>query len=108
MIEGSSQHGGWLGSVTVELNRDMVDFTLFVAAHELLHTLGATDKYDAAGRTQVPDGLAEPDRTPLYPQIRAEVMARNRVLQPGQERPPDTLAELGVGPATAREIGWVR
>jgi hypothetical protein len=35
-------------------------------------------------------------------------MARNRVLGPAQEEPPETLDELGVGPATARQIGWLR
>ncbi|MCC6897900.1 MAG: hypothetical protein IT377_02935 [Polyangiaceae bacterium] len=106
-VEGQSEQGGRVGSVEVELDSSMVDFALFVAAHELFHTLGATDKYDALGRARVPDGLPEPDRAPLYPQAAAEIMARNRVVAPGNERPPDTLAELSVGPATAREIGWL-
>ena len=45
----------------------MADFALFVAAHELFHTLGATDKYDASGAALVPSGLAEPDLNPLVP-----------------------------------------
>ena len=33
-----------------------------VIAHELLHTLGATDKYErATGQPLVPDGLGDPD-----------------------------------------------
>jgi len=106
-VEGQSEQGGRVGSVEVEIDSSMVDFALFVATHELLHTLGATDKYDATGRARLPDGLPEPERAPLYPQVAAEIMARNRVIAPGQERPPDTLAELSVGPATAREIGWL-
>lgn len=106
-VEGQSEQGGRVGSVEVELDASMVDFALFVATHELLHTLGATDKYDARGRARVPDGLPEPARSPLYPQPAAEVMARNVVLGPELERPPDTLDELAVGPATAREIGWL-
>jgi len=105
-VEGQSEQGGRVGSVEVELDASMVDFALFVATHELLHTLGATDKYDARGNVQVPDGLADPARTPRFPQPGAEVMARNVALEPGTERPPDTLDELWVGPATAREIGW--
>jgi hypothetical protein len=105
-VEGQGEQGGRVGSVEVELDDSMLDFALFVATHELFHTLGATDKYDAAGNARVPDGLAEPERVPLYPQLAAEVMARNVVLAPGVERPPETLAELRVGRATAREIGW--
>jgi hypothetical protein len=106
-VEGQSEQGGRVGSVEVELDESMVDLALFVATHELFHTLGATDKYDALGRTRVPDGLPDPQRSPIYPQTSAEIMARNVVLAPGRERPPETLAELSVGPMTAREIGWL-
>jgi len=94
--------------VEVELDDSMADFALFVATHELFHTLGATDKYDASGQTLIPDGLAEPDRVPRLPQAFAEVMARNRPVEPGVEVPPESLDELSVGPATAREVGWIR
>ena len=107
-IEGESEEGGRIGTVEVELDASMADFALFVTAHELFHTVGASDKYDAAGRTLVPEGLAEPERVPLYPQRFAEVMARNRPLAPGIEEPPADLNELAVGPATAQEIGWLR
>ncbi|HEV3189321.1 MAG TPA: hypothetical protein VGY54_02430 [Polyangiaceae bacterium] len=107
-IEGESEEGGRVGTVEVELDASMADFALFVTAHELFHTVGASDKYDAAGRTLVPEGLAEPDRQPRYPQMFAEVMARNRPLTPDVEEPPANLDELAVGPATAREIGWLR
>ena len=105
-VEGSSESGGRIGLAKVELDVTSVDLALFVASHELLHTLGATDKYDPSGLALVPSGLVEPDRVPRFPQRYAEVMARNLVLAPGKERPPDSIAELGVGIATAREIGW--
>lgn len=108
MVEGESEEGGRVGVVDVELDDSMADFALFVATHELFHTLGATDKYDEAGRTLLPAGLAEPSRVPLLPQAYAEVMARNRPVGPGLEVPPESLDELAVGPATAREIGWTR
>jgi hypothetical protein len=107
-VEGVSQQGGKVGIVEVELDPKMVDFALFVTAHELFHTLGATDKYDPTGRTLIPAGLADPTLSPLYPQHHAEIMARNVVLGPTEERPPDSIAELRVGPTTAAEIGWVR
>jgi hypothetical protein len=107
-VEGQSERDGRIGIVDVELDPSMVDLTLFVVAHELLHTLGADDKYDASGRTRIPEGLAEPDRTPLYPQRFAEVMARNRPLSESAEVIPESLDELGIGTATAKEIGWLR
>jgi len=84
----------------------MVDFALTVVTHELFHTLGATDKYDANGRTLRPSGLVEPNRSPLFPQPLLDVMARNRPIADAAEVPPESLDELAVGPATAREIGW--
>jgi len=105
-VEGSSELGGRVGLAKVELDISSVDLALFVTSHEFLHTLGASDKYDAKGRALVPSGLVEPDRVPRYPQRFAEVMARNLVLGPSSERPPESIAELGVGSVTAREIGW--
>lgn len=105
-VEGESEQDGRVGTVSVELDAAMADLTLIVVTHELMHTLGATDKYDAAGRTIAPDGLAEPERAPVYPQRYAEVMARNRPLSPTSEAVPGTLDELAVGAKTAKEIGW--
>ncbi len=108
MIEGSSEQGGRIGVVTVDLDGATIDFALSVIAHELLHTLDATDKYDAQGRAVIPDGLAEPDRAPRYPQELVEIMTRGRPISPREEEVLDTLDELAVGPATAREVGWLR
>ena len=108
MVEGESEEDGRIGTVRVELDASMSDFTLFVAAHELFHTLGAGDRYDAQGHCEAPGCLAEPERRPLYPQRFAEVMARNRPLSPTEEVAPVSLDELAVGPVTAKEIGWAR
>lgn len=106
LVEGRSEQGGKVGLVEVELDPDGVDLVLGVAAHELFHTLGATDKYDSFGRTSIPSGLPFPSQSPLYPQPAAELMARNRVLSPSSEKPPASLDEIAIGPLTAREIGW--
>lgn len=106
VIEGQSEEGGRVGVVEVELDDTMADLTLFVVTHELMHTLGASDKYDETGRSRAPDGLAEPNRSPLYPQRFAEVMARNVPVSPSSERVPETIDELAVGALTASEIGW--
>lgn len=105
-VEGASQPNGRVGTVNVELDRTMIDSVLFVIAHELFHTLGASDKYDDKGHCRVPEGLAEPDRAPLYPQAFAELMARNRAVGLGEEVMPASLDELAVGLTTAKEIRW--
>jgi hypothetical protein len=108
IVEGMSEQGGRIGIALAELDPSTTDLALFVAAHELFHTLGATDKYDpTTGRAILPDGLAEPGRLPRVPQRYVEVMARNRPIAPGREVRPESLDELWVGKKTAREIGWL-
>lgn len=80
-----------------------------VMVHELLHTFGATDKYDlATGLPQYPEGFADPQLVPRYPQRLAEIMAVRTPLSPTEARMPDGLEDERVGPVTAREIGWIR
>jgi hypothetical protein len=88
---------------------DAAGSNLVVLAHELLHTLGATDKYDAATlQPMAPDGLAEPDLSPTYPQQYAEVMGGRIALSARKAAMPEDLSQVLVGPVTAREIGWTR
>lgn len=109
LVEGMSEQGGRIGIALAELDSSTIDLALFVSAHELFHTLGATDKYDpATGRALEPDGFAEPGRIPLWPQRYVELMARNRPVAPGRELRPESLDELWVGKKTAGEIGWLR
>jgi len=78
-----------------------------IIAHELLHTLGATDKYEFASNQPVyPLGYAEPDISPLYPQQFAEIMGGRIPVSEDASVAPRTLESVLVGPATAREIGW--
>jgi hypothetical protein len=80
-----------------------------VIAHELLHTLGATDKYDrTTGQPIVPQGLGDPDQSPRYPQRRGEIMAGRIATSTGTADIPESLETMRVGPLTAREIGWQR
>lgn len=79
-----------------------------VLAHEMLHVLGATDKYaPGSGQPIAPDGLANPRANPLYPQSHAEIMAGAIALTPDDARMPAGLARSVVGRKTAGEIGWV-
>jgi hypothetical protein len=79
-----------------------------VLAHELLHTLGATDKYDpATAQPLYPQGYAEPDATPLHPQRLAEVMAGRIPLSEAEAVMPASLSQVVVGRGTAAEIRWI-
>jgi hypothetical protein len=80
-----------------------------VIAHEILHTLGASDKYDPATLAPLyPIGYAEPDRNPLIPQEFAEIMAGRYPVGPGELEMPESFDEVVVGPATAAEVRWLR
>lgn len=81
---------------------------LVIVAHELLHTVGATDKYEAASnQPRFPEGYVEPDKQPRYPQAYAELMAGRIPLSESRAEIPDGLPQTRIGPATAREIGWM-
>lgn len=80
-----------------------------VIAHELLHSLGATDKYDpATDAPRFPDGYGDPERSPRYPQDTAEIMAGRIALTPTTQEMPDSLAQCVIGPVSATEIHWLR
>lgn len=78
-----------------------------VLMHEMLHTLGASDKYDPRTNAALfPVGFAEPERSPLYPQRHAEIMAGRIPSAPGKSDMPRSLEDTVIGPTTALEIGW--
>ena len=79
-----------------------------VMAHEILHTVGATDKYDQHNQPLYPIGYAQPHKTPLYPQQFAEIMAGRIPLSETQSKMPPDLNEVVVGKVTAREIHWLK
>ncbi len=78
-----------------------------VVIHEMLHTLGATDKYDRATDLPIfPEGYAAPDQQPLHPQGLAEIMAGRRPLSLTEAEQVESPKHTVVGPKTAAEIGW--
>jgi hypothetical protein len=98
---------GLFGIVNVFADVRMMGSNDTVIAHELLHTLGATDKYDLRTNAPVhPVGYAEPNREPLFPQTHAELMAGRIPLPNGESEIPRSLRSVLIGPTTAAEIGW--
>jgi hypothetical protein len=80
-----------------------------IIAHEMLHTLGATDKYNLQTLQPLyPEGYADPEQNPLLPQKFAEIMGRAIPLSPSESKIPDSLASTVIGPQTAREINWLK
>lgn len=75
-----------------------------VITHELLHTLGASDKYDSTGRPIYPQGYADPDLPESMPRREAEIMAGRYVAASGRLTMPPGLEQCVIGPQTAREI----
>lgn len=80
-----------------------------VLAHELLHTLGATDKYGGASNLpRYPEGFAEPGTAPSLPQTKAELMAGRIPIDAHHAEIPESLRQVVIGRTTAAEIGWLR
>ena len=75
-----------------------------VITHEFLHTVGASDKCDGLGNPVMPDGLGNPEQIPLYPQKKAEIMARRRALNATLSEMLTNLKRIVVGKKTATEI----
>lgn len=98
---------GKIGVVHAFSGNDTTQSNNVIIAHELLHTLGATDKYDLrTGLPLYPGGYAEPKKQPLHPQERGEIMAVRIPLSQREAALPRGLSQTIVGPDTAEEIGW--
>ncbi len=100
---------GLIGVVNAFASEEMAGSNMVIIVHELMHTLGATDKYDFAGnRPLYPDGYADARQDPLHPQAYAEIMAGRIPISPARSEIPEGLHEVVVGEKTAREINWTR
>ena len=98
---------GMIGVVYAFATPVMAGANDVIIAHEMLHTLGATDKYDPLNDApRYPEGYGDPRQQPLFPQQQAELMAGRRMLSPNRWEQPGNLDEVVIGPATASEIRW--
>lgn len=100
---------GRIGCVNLFADSGHHHQNLVIIAHELLHTLNATDKYDLTTTLPIfPVGYAEAEKEPRYPQHFAEIMAGRIPYSETSAEIPKSLKQTLVGPMTAREIGWLR
>lgn len=100
---------GMIGVIKLFATHQMDEQNDMVMLHELLHTLGATDKYDLNTNLPLyPDGYAEPGLQPRLPQHQAEIMAGRIALTAHHAEMPTRLDDVVIGPKTAREIGWIK
>lgn len=97
-----------VGIVTAWATPEQADRNNFVIAHEMLHTVGATDKYDTANNLPIfPHGYADPLQQPRYPQRFTEIMGGRTPLSKELAKMPSSLKAVVIGPQTAREIHWL-
>jgi hypothetical protein len=100
---------GQIGVIHAFASRQQRRQNAVVITHELLHTFGATDKYDLATLQPIfPQGYAEPERNPRLPQRLAEIMGGRTPIDERTAEIPASLADCLIGPETAREIGLLR
>ncbi|PCI70879.1 MAG: hypothetical protein COB26_02095 [Piscirickettsiaceae bacterium] len=98
---------GLIGVVNAFASTDNSKQNNIVIAHELLHTVGATDKYSmATGQPIYPIGYARPELK--FDQSKAEIMAGKIPITESESDMPYSLMSCMVGELTANEIGWVR
>lgn len=98
---------GLLGFVHAYAQRAQTQENNIIISHELLHTVGASDKYANNGEPQATRGYGNPEQKPLYPQRRAEIMAVRRALTATSSEMPKSLRSSVINSHTAKEINWI-
>lgn len=98
---------GRYGVVKAIARQNLEPENLVVFTHEMLHVLGASDKYViSTGEPVYPDGFARPDQRPLFPQEYAEIMGGRVPLNSYSSLMPESLDQCKIGRKTAQEIGF--
>lgn len=98
---------GLVGVVHVFASKDQQDQNNVVIAHEFLHTLGASDKYDPVTNFPLyPVGYADPNKEPRHPQYEAEIMAGRIPKFEDYAEMPNSLDQCMIGADTAHEINF--
>lgn len=100
---------GHIGVVNAFASPEQEGENNVVITHELMHTLGASDKYDPSNnQPRHPGGYADPGANPLLPQTKAEIMGGRIPMSHTEAEMPSSLGKCVIGAATAQEINWVK
>ncbi len=100
---------GHMAIINLFAHRRQDQTNQFIITHELLHTLGATDKYSLSDNQPLyPQGYAEAELDPLYPQVFAEVMGGRIPLSDSNSEIPHSLNQVIIGEQTAKEINLIK
>lgn len=98
---------GRIGTVNLFASQKYSQTNKVVLVHELLHAFGAHDKYDlVTGQPIYPDGYAYPEKNPLFPQAKAELMGGYVPTSKNTSKIPESLKQTIIRETTAKEIGW--
>lgn len=98
---------GMIGLVNVFADESMEGMNNFVINHEMLHTLGATDKYHLdTNHPYFPEGYARPFQVERHQQVKAEIMGGRIPIGPRNAIMPESLDQAMIGSYTALELSW--
>jgi len=100
---------GLMGIVSTSPDIKAQDYTNIIITHEMLHTFGAKDKYDYTTlMPNHPDGYADSEKKPLYPQNYGEIMAVRIPKSPDSFSMPKSLDNVIIAEKTCMEIKWCK
>ncbi|HIO92334.1 MAG TPA: hypothetical protein EYG68_05735 [Leucothrix mucor] len=87
----------------------LIERNNFIIAHEMLHTLGASDKYDPITLMPLyPQGYAAPELGKNKKQEQCEIMGGRIPYSSELAVTPNSLNACLIGNMTAKEIGWIK
>lgn len=100
---------GRMALIKNSANEQLMQRNNVIIAHEMLHTLGATDKYDPVTlQPYFPEGYANPALGKEQKQTQCEIMAGRIPYTVDIVVVPNALKDCLVGETTAKEIGWLK
>jgi len=107
--ESRGSEKGRIAIANVGLSERNPAYSVITVAHEMAHTLGAPDLYEATTSLALhPEGFVEPFRFPLYPQRFGELMAGGDIpMGAGREHEPTSLDDVRIGYRSAARLQWI-
>ncbi len=100
---------GMMALVKNYADEQLMERNNVIIAHEMLHTLGATDKYDPISLLPYfPHGYAYPELGRNQQRNTCEIMGGRIPYANNLAVVPESLGDCLIGKMTAKEIGWLK